>query len=116
MFLELQHIKKSFGIDAVVHDLSLSLAQHKTLSILGKSGCGKTTMLKIIAGLVSPDQGSIFLNGTNVDSVPPEKRNIVYLYQQDLLFPHLNIFENIAFGLRKKKQPELAWLTGVAKV
>ncbi|MCL4119052.1 UNVERIFIED_CONTAM: hypothetical protein GTU68_034696 [Idotea baltica] len=106
MFLEIQHVRKSFGKDVVVRDLSISLARHKTLSILGKSGCGKTTMLKIIAGLVAQDQGSIFVNGINVDAIPPEKRNIVYLYQQDLLFPHLSIFENIAFGLRIKKLTE----------
>jgi len=106
MFLEIQKIKKSFDKDTIVNDLSISLAQHKTLSILGKSGCGKTTMLKIIAGLISQDQGSILLDGTIVDDVAPEKRNIVYLYQQDLLFPHLNIFENVAFGLRIKNKSE----------
>ncbi|MUH35107.1 ATP-binding cassette domain-containing protein [Zobellia amurskyensis] len=106
MFLEVQHIVKSFGAEKVVKDLSFSLQAKQTLSILGKSGCGKTTMLKTIGGLISPDSGKILLNGVDITETKPEKRNIVYLYQEDLLFPHLNAFENIAFGLRIKKIPE----------
>ncbi|MDB2606413.1 ABC transporter ATP-binding protein [Zobellia sp.] len=103
MFLEVQHIVKSFGDEKVVKDLSFSLQAKQTLSILGKSGCGKTTMLKTIGGLITPDSGKILLNEIDVTETKPEKRNIVYLYQEDLLFPHLNAFENIAFGLRLKK-------------
>ncbi len=106
MFLEVQNIVKSFQQEQVVKDLSFSLEAHKTLSILGKSGCGKTTMLKIIGGLVKPDAGHIMLGGKCIDGEIPEKRSIVYLYQEDLLFPHLNVFENIAFGLRIKKLPK----------
>ncbi len=103
MFLEVQNIVKSFGHEQVVKDLTFSLEAKKTLSILGKSGCGKTTMLKTIGGLVAPELGRIRLNGEDITHKKPEKRNIVYLYQEDLLFPHLNAFENIAFGLRLKK-------------
>ncbi len=106
MFLEVQNIVKSFGHEQVVKDLTFSLEAKRTLSILGKSGCGKTTMLKTIGGLVAPESGSIRLNGEDITHKKPEKRNIVYLYQEDLLFPHLNAFENIAFGLRLKKIPE----------
>ncbi len=106
MFLEIRNIVKSFEKEQVVKNLKLSLAQHKTLSILGQSGCGKTSMLKIIAGLLKADAGKILLNGNDISELAPEKRNIVYLYQEDLLFPHLNVFENIAFGLRIKKQKE----------
>jgi ABC-type sugar transport system ATPase subunit len=106
MALEVKSLKKSFKEEQVVKGLNFSLNAHKTLSVLGKSGCGKTTMLKMIAGLVSPDEGTIMLNGKNVTHQKPELRNIVYLYQEDLLFPHLNTFENIAFGLRLKKFPE----------
>ncbi|WP_417612197.1 ABC transporter ATP-binding protein [Owenweeksia hongkongensis] len=106
MFLEVQNIVKSFHAEQVVKDLNFSLDAHKTLSILGKSGCGKTTMLKIIAGLEKPDAGNITLKGENIDKKSPEKRSVVYLYQEDLLFPHLNVFENIAFGLRLKKLPK----------
>jgi len=103
MFLEVHNIIKSFNNEHVVKDLNFALDAHKTLSILGKSGCGKTTMLKIIAGLIKPDSGSISLKSKTITNARPEKRNIVYLYQEDLLFPHLNAFENIAFGLRLKK-------------
>lgn len=105
MFLEVQNIVKSFGNEQVVKDLSFSLDANKTLSILGKSGCGKTTMLKTIGGLVAPDTGCILLDGKDITQKKPENRNIVYLYQEDLLFPHLNALENIAFGLRLKKIP-----------
>ncbi|MEA1786428.1 ABC transporter ATP-binding protein [Arenibacter sp. GZD96] len=106
MFLEVAHIVKSFGSERVVKDLSFTLEAKDTLSILGKSGCGKTTMLKTIGGLVTPDAGRIVLNGEDITLKKPEKRHIVYLYQEDLLFPHLNAYENIAFGLRIKKRPE----------
>lgn len=106
MFLEVKHIIKSFGKEQVVKDLNFTLDSQHTLSILGKSGCGKTTMLKTIGGLVIPDAGNIILKGEDITEKKPEKRNIVYLYQEDLLFPHLNAFENIAFGLRLKKRPE----------
>lgn len=103
MFLEVEHINKSFGGEQIVKNLSLALKREETLSILGQSGCGKTTMLKIIGGLVKPDNGTIILDESVVGSISADKRGIVYLYQEDLLFPHLNVFENIAFGLRIKK-------------
>lgn len=106
MFLEIKQVSKRFNREEVVKDLNLSLEKHKTLSILGQSGCGKTTMLKIIGGLVKPDAGTLELDGTLINDKKPEQRNIVYLYQEDLLFPHLTVFENIAFGLRLKKRPE----------
>jgi len=106
MFLEVEKVFKSFQKEKVVKDLNFSLDAEHTLSILGKSGCGKTTMLKTISGLVQPDSGSILLKAEDITHQKPEKRNIVYLYQEDLLFPHLNAFENIAFGLRLKKISE----------
>lgn len=103
MFLEVNDLVKSFGNEHVVKELSFGLNARSTLSILGQSGCGKTTMLKTIGGLISPDKGSIKLNGEIITNKAAGKRNIVYLYQEDLLFPHLNAFENIAFGLRLRK-------------
>jgi putrescine transport system ATP-binding protein len=102
--LHIQNLSKSFGNERVLTDVSLHLAQHKVLSLLGSSGSGKTTLLKIIAGLEQPSSGKIFLNQTEISQQPPQNRNIVYLYQEALLFPHFNVFENIAFGLRLKKQ------------
>ena len=106
MFLEAIDIKKAFGPEGVLRELSFQLAEHEMLSILGRSGSGKTTLLKIIAGLERPDEGEVLLEGKNLEPLPPNRRNIVYLYQEPLLFPHLNVFENVAFGLRLRKAPD----------
>ncbi|GIV60903.1 ABC transporter ATP-binding protein [Rhodocaloribacter litoris] len=103
MFLEVQHLVKTFGPERVLREVSFGVAAHETLSILGPSGCGKTTLLKIIAGLETPDAGTIRLAGEDLGGVPPQRRGIVYLYQEPLLFPHLDVFENIAFGLRLRR-------------
>lgn len=104
MLLSVQNINKAFKKEMVLQNVSLSLQQHHTLSILGKSGCGKTTLLKIIAGILHQDSGHIFLKEKNIDEVSPNLRQIVYMSQEPLLFPHLNVFENIAFGLRLRKE------------
>jgi len=106
MGLRLENVSKSFGHERVIHDLRLELTAHKTLSILGASGCGKTTLLKIIAGLIGAESGKILLNEEDITRLPANKRNIVYIYQEPLLFPHLDTFENIAFGLRLRKMKE----------
>ncbi|PKP43938.1 MAG: sulfate ABC transporter ATP-binding protein [Bacteroidetes bacterium HGW-Bacteroidetes-13] len=106
--LHIQNLSKTFGNERVLADVNLHLAQHKVLSLLGSSGSGKTTLLKIIAGLEQPSSGEIFLNETEISQQPPQNRNIVYLYQEALLFPHFNVYENIAFGLRLKKQSNQA--------
>ncbi|MDI1324373.1 MAG: ABC transporter ATP-binding protein [Algoriphagus sp.] len=103
MFLEVKQLSKSFQKDLIVDRLSLSLDQHRTLSILGRSGCGKTTLLKLIAGLETADQGSIWVNGEEMSGKTPAERKIVYLYQEDLLFPHLTVRGNIGFGLKLQK-------------
>ncbi|MDZ7682824.1 MAG: ABC transporter ATP-binding protein [Fodinibius sp.] len=101
--LKANRITKYFGDEQVLDELNLQLHPRETLSILGRSGCGKTTLLKILGGLESPDGGNVLINGTNVRKLRPQERDIVYLYQEALLFPHLNVFENIAFGLRLRK-------------
>lgn len=106
MILDVQNITKSFDGEQVIRDLSFTVNRRETLSILGRSGCGKTTLLKIIAGILKPDDGDILVNGKNILHLQPNKRNIVYLYQDALLFPHLSVFENIAFGLRLRKLDE----------
>ena len=98
-------MEKSFGNVPVLNRISFGLEEHQTLAVLGRSGCGKTTMLKIIAGLLD-GPGAIVLDGRELNHLPPQQRGIVYLYQESLLFPHLNVFENIAFGLRLRKLPE----------
>ena len=104
MLLDIRHITKRFSSEPVLEDIGFSLDENHTLSILGKSGCGKSTLLKIIAGLVSQEQGDIILKGENINILPANLRHIVYMSQEPLLFPHLNVFENIAFGLRINKE------------
>lgn len=104
--LEIKNINKNFGKETILSGVNLTLEKNKVLSLLGSSGSGKTTLLKIIAGLEKQDSGSIILNNQEVSKTKPQHRNIVYLYQEALLFPHLNAFENIAFGLRLRKTPE----------
>ena len=104
MYLKIENISKKYGHVEVLKDISLTLAVNNTISILGKSGCGKSTLLKIIAGLEKENSGNIFLNSIEISNIKPSERNIVYLFQEALLFPHLNVFENIAFGLRIRKE------------
>ena len=105
-FLDIQGIYKKFGKDSILTDVNLHLEKNMVLSLLGSSGSGKTTLLKIIAGLETQDKGDILLYGKNINRQKPQQRNIVYLYQEALLFPHLDAFENVAFGLRLKKLKE----------
>lgn len=106
MLLQAIDIAKHFGREEILRSASLELPQGEMLSILGRSGSGKTTLLKILAGLESADSGRVFLEGRDISGQPPHRRNIVYLYQEPLLFPHLNAFENVAFGLRLRRLPE----------
>lgn len=103
--LEVKKLNKSYGKEKVLQDLSFSLREGDILSILGRSGSGKTTLLKILAGLKEPDDGEVLLRERPILQLPPQKRGMVYLYQETLLFPHLNVFENVAFGLRVRKLP-----------
>lgn len=103
MFLEINHIQKKYKDKSVIQDVSFGLQAHQTLSILGKSGCGKSTLLKIIAGIEKQDHGEVVLNRKNISKLKSNERNVVYLFQEPLLFPNLNVFENVAFGLRIRK-------------
>lgn len=100
MFLEVRGLSKAYGSSPVLREVSLSAPRRSTTAILGRSGSGKTTLLKIVAGLEGHDGGSVGLDGAPLDGTPPESRGTVYLYQEPLLFPHLDVRENIAFGLR----------------
>jgi putrescine transport system ATP-binding protein len=102
--IEVRHISRAFSGTPVLTDLSFDLPTGQTLAVLGRSGCGKTTLLKIIAGLLDADSGSIHIGGRNVEYEPPQQRGAVYLYQEPLLFPHLTVFENVAFGLRLRHE------------
>lgn len=111
--LQVKALRKSFGAETVLHNCSLHLRPRQTLSVLGRSGSGKTTLLKIVAGLETADAGSVTLAGEDIGQTPAHLRGIVYLYQEALLFPHLDVFENIAFGLRLRKVPEAEIVTKV---
>jgi putrescine transport system ATP-binding protein len=102
-FLAVSGLSKSFGPETVLKDVSFALHERHTLSVLGRSGCGKTTLLKALAGLHPLDEGAVWRRGQDITRVPVEKRDMVYLYQEPLLFPHLSVFENVAFGLRLRK-------------
>ena len=105
MLLSVKNLKKSFENIDILRGCSFDVYKGQTLSILGKSGCGKTTLLKIIGGLLDNYQGDILLDNENINHKNPQQRNIVYLYQEALLFPHLSVFENVAFGLKLQKMP-----------
>jgi ABC-type Fe3+/spermidine/putrescine transport system ATPase subunit len=100
--LVLQNLTKRFPGITAVQDLWLELQAGEVLSLLGPSGCGKSTILQIIAGVVQPDNGTIALNGQVLNRMPPEKRDIALVLQRGLLFPHLTVGENVAFGLKMR--------------
>lgn len=108
MYLELKSIYKSFGGLKVVENLDLSLEKGQLLCILGSSGCGKTTTLNMIGGFLTPDSGSIFLDGMDITAMPPEKRPVSTVFQSYGLFPHMTVLENVIYGLKfrgyKKRQ------------
>lgn len=99
-WLSVRGLHKAYGHTAVFKALDLNLTQGQTLAIIGASGCGKTTLLRILSGLAAADGGSVHIDGRDVTDATPQARGAVYLYQEPLLFPHLDVFENIAFGLR----------------
>ena len=115
--IELRHITKEFedGFTAV-SDFNLKVRRGEFVTFLGPSGCGKTTTLRMIAGFDTPTSGEILLNGKNITDLPPNKRPVKTVFQRYALFPHMNIFENIAFGLKLKKLPQDVIVRKVKKV
>ena len=103
--VQLDHVTKRFGDFVAVDDLSLTIADGEFFSLLGPSGCGKTTTLRMIGGFEEVSAGAITLGGTDITDLPPFKRHVNTVFQNYALFPHLDVFENIAFGLRRRKTP-----------
>src|SRR5712692_7987381 len=99
--IELVSLSKRF-VELAVDDVSLIVSSGEFFSLLGPSGCGKTTTLRLIAGFEQPTSGHVLLDGVNVSNVPPNKRNVNTVFQSYALFPFLNVFENVAFGLRNR--------------
>jgi ABC-type Fe3+/spermidine/putrescine transport system ATPase subunit len=104
MLLSLRNISRSFGTTRAVADVSLDVNQGEFFGLLGPSGCGKTTTLRMIAGLEKPDSGSIEFQGADITNLPSERRGFGMVFQNYALFPHLNVFDNVAFGLRARHQ------------
>lgn len=101
--IELKGISKSYDGETVLHSIDLYIRDKEFITLLGPSGCGKTTTLRILGGFESPDEGEVYLEGKKLSDLPPYKRPINTVFQRYALFPHLNVFENIAFGLRLQK-------------
>jgi spermidine/putrescine transport system ATP-binding protein len=114
--IELDHISKTYGDFVAVHDANFSIATGEFFAMLGPSGCGKTTTLKMIAGFEQPTSGRVMLDGVDVSSVPPYKRNVNTVFQQYALFPHMTVFDNVAFGPRSKKIDEKKIKTSVMEM
>ncbi|WP_172295996.1 ABC transporter ATP-binding protein [Pseudoruegeria sp. HB172150] len=98
--IDLERISVSYGDTTVMHDLSLDVRESEFFTLLGPSGCGKTTLLRTISGFVTPSSGSVHISGRDVTALAPEDRGIGVVFQNYALFPHLTVFENVAFGLR----------------
>lgn len=106
MIIDLKNISVSFDGEPILKNLNLYIRDKEFITLLGPSGCGKTTTLRIIGGFLEPDEGTVIFDGKKINGVPPHKRQVNTIFQRYALFPHLDVYENIAFGLRVKKWPE----------
>ena len=104
--IELKNISKSFDGETVLDSINLDIYDNEFLTLLGPSGCGKTTTLRIIGGFETPDEGDVIFMGERINDIPAHKRSVNTVFQKYALFPHLNVFENVAFPLRERKVPK----------
>ena len=104
--IEFSHVSKSFGDKSVLKDINLYIKKGEFITLLGPSGCGKTTMLRMIAGFLEPDEGKLLMDGKPLVGIPPHERPLNTVFQRYALFPHLDVYDNIAFGLKLKKVPQ----------
>lgn len=104
--ISLQNITVSFDGEVVLKDFNLNIRDGEFVTLLGPSGCGKTTTLRIIGGFVKPDSGDVYFNGKKINDLPPHKREVNTIFQKYALFPHLNVYDNVAFGMRVHKKSE----------
>lgn len=106
-FITINNVRKSFGDTQVLRGVHLDIFEGEFLTLLGPSGCGKTTLLRIISGFEKADQGSILIDNHPIEALPPQQRNVHTVFQSYALFPHLNVFENVAFALRCKNVAQM---------
>ncbi len=104
--IQVQNVVKTFGKQVVLKGISLDIMENEFVTLLGPSGCGKTTLLRIIAGFLEPSEGKVIMDGEDIANVPAYKRDVNTVFQHYALFPHLNVYDNIAFGLNIKKMPK----------
>ena len=104
--IEIKNVSKSFGDKCILNNVSINVKKGEFITLLGASGCGKTTLLRMLAGFGHPDSGEILINGVDITDIPPHERPVNTVFQRYALFPHLDVYENIAFGLKLQKVPE----------
>ena len=104
--VQFKDIAKSFDGQTVLKDIDLDIYENEFVTLLGPSGCGKTTLLRILSGFLQPDGGSVLFDGENITNLPPYQRDLNTVFQNYALFPHMNVYENVAFGLKMKKKPK----------
>jgi multiple sugar transport system ATP-binding protein len=105
--LRVENIVKTFGKTIAVNDVSFEVYERELFTLLGPSGCGKTTTLRVIAGLERPDRGRVYIDGVDVTDLPPKDRNVCLVFQEYAVFPHMSVYDNIAFGLKAKRISKL---------
>lgn len=106
LVLQLKQINKYFGQSHVIKDVNIDFEKGHFVTFLGPSGCGKTTLVRMVAGFYEPDDGEILLNGKRIERIPPYSRNTAMVFQEYALFPHMNVFDNVSYGLRVKNRPK----------
>ena len=104
-FISIQKVDKYFGSFQAIDDISMDIAQGEFFSLLGPSGCGKTTMMRMLAGFETPSSGTILIDGQNMNDVPPYERPVNMMFQSYAVFPHMNVADNVAYGLRVRRLP-----------
>ena len=104
--VQFRNIVKSFDGQVILKGINLDIYENEFVTLLGPSGCGKTTLLRILAGFLEPDEGSVVFDGEDITNLPPYKRDLNTVFQKYALFPHMNVFDNVAFGLKIKKEPK----------
>lgn len=114
--IEIEHLSKSFSDKEVLHDISLYINKGEFITFLGPSGCGKTTLLRMIGGFLMPDEGTILMDGKDISDTPPHLRPLNTVFQKYALFPHLDVYDNVAFGLKLKGLPEEEISTKIRRV